>query len=212
MSDQGGGFAPIGGQQPPQTSFEDDEKALKSGRGKMLVAMFVAVAAAIGGFAWYLSAGGENEYGPLGRQINAVDAQYFDRFWSCALPREDMAEISTNVELTAAIAERARTARVYSQHVRETCLPMLDEALPPMDALLAPDDMRAPLDRMRASLVALRAAYDGMARYLDQLTDPFDAEDADFRTAATAIARAWHDYKVAHNELNGIVRSHLEDE
>ncbi len=205
MSDQGG-FTPIA----PGPSLEDEERAMKSGRGRMIAGMVVAIAAAVGGFAFYLSEGGESEYAVIGRSINGIDGEKFDQFWACALPRAELDEIRNNDQLRDAIVQRARTApRRYAQHVRETCLVRLDEAVPAIDQLLAPDDLREHIDGMRVALVALRAAWDAFLAHLDQLgTEPFDAEAAS--DVPLPIARGWYDYKVAYGRVNTIVREHLE--
>lgn len=210
MTDQGqggGGFTPltpIGG-----PSLEQEEKALRSGRGKMLAGMIAAVLAAAAGLAWFVSTSGPSEYGQLGRQINGMRGEHFDAFWACALPREDLRDLRSNEQLVAEVAERAAQPRAYAAHVRTQCMVHLDEHLAPLDALILPDDLQPAVQSLRAAVEAQRSAWQAFLQYLDRVEGGFDAEDAQAQLGA--IARGWYDYKVAHGQINDVLRSHVND-
>ena len=210
MTDQGqggGGFTaltPIGG-----PSLEQEEKALRSGRGKMVAGMAVAVLAAVAGLVWFVSASGPSEYGQLGRQINGMRAEHFDAFWACALPREDLRDIRNDQQLRAEIAERAVQPRAYATHVRTQCMVHLDEHLPPLAALILPEDLDPPVQSLRAAIEAQRTAWGAFLEHLDRVEGGFDAEAADAQLGA--IARGWYDYKVAHGQVNDVIRAHVND-
>lgn len=215
MSDQepnlggGGGLtplSPIGG-----PSLEQEEKALKSGRGRMMAAMIGAVVVAILALAWFVMRQQPSEYGQIGRQINGMRADHFDAFWACALPRADLRDIDRADQLIGEIAERSGTARAYAQHVRNECLVRLDEHLPPMTQLIVPEDLRPSVDQLRTAVEAQRTAWQRYLDHLDHLEGSFDAEDETTSGLITAIARGWYDYKVAHNAINTTIRGHLEE-
>jgi hypothetical protein len=203
-----GGFAPLG--PTPGPSLEEEERAMRSGRGRMIAAMVIAVLAAGGGFAWYLTTSGPNEYGQIGRQINGMKSEHFDAFWACALPGQDVRDIANDQQLRAEIVERARQSPSrYAQMIRETCMDMLDDHVPLLDALLPPEDIRAQIEGLRAALTSLRTAWAAWVDHLSSLEGAFDEEVE--REALTGIARAWFDYKVAHRALNDLIRTHTEE-
>jgi len=210
MSDQSpGGFTPltpIGG-----PSLEQEEKALKSGRGRMMAGMIAAVLVAILGFAWFVMQGQPSEYGQLGRQINGMRADHFDAFWACALPRADLRDIDRADQLIRAISERSGTARPYAQHVRNECLVRLDEHNPQLDQLIIPEDLTANVGQLRAAIDAQRTAWGAYLDHLDRLEGSFDSEDETTTRLITAIARGWYDYKVAHSAINTTVRGHIDE-
>lgn len=210
MTDQGqggGGFTPLTPSGGP--SLEDEERAMKSGRGRMLAAMAVAVLAAIGGMVWFIGSQQPNEYGQIGRQINGMRGEHFDAFWACALPREDIRDLRNDQQLRAAVAQRASAGRAYAQHVRNECMVHLDEHVSPLNALIVPDDLRASVDQLRAAIDAQRQAWSRFLDYLEHLEGGFVADDADEHL--TAIARGWFDYKVAHGAINDVVRGHVSE-
>ena len=205
---QGGGglspLAPVGG-----PSLEQEEKALRSGRGKMLAAMAAAVLAAVAGLVWFVSTSGPSEYGQLGRQINGLRAAHFDAFWACALPREDLRDLRNDRQLRAEIAERAAQPRAYASHVRTQCMVLLDEHVAPLDALILPEDLAAPVQSLRGSIEAQRSAWQAFLAHLDRLEGGFVVDDAEEQIGA--IARGWYDYKVAHGQINDVIRAHVND-
>lgn len=203
----GGGFSPLAPSGGP--SLEQEERALRSGRGRMIAAMVAAVLAAAAGLAWFVSTSGPSEYGQLGRQINGMRAGHFDAFWACALPREDLRDLRNDQRLRAEIAERAAQPRAYASHVRSQCMVLLDEHLAPLDELILPEDLEAPVRSLRASVEAQRSAWLAFLAHLDRVEGGFVAEDADEQLGA--IARGWYDYKVAHGQINDVIRAHVAD-
>lgn len=208
MSDdpQQGGFAPL----PPVggPSLEEEERAMKSGRGRMIAAGAFAVIAAVGALGWFMSTGGENEYAQVGQQINGMRSGHFDMFWSCALPREDVRDIDTAAELKAAVGRFAANPG-YSRIIRTECLVHLDEHRAPLNALIAPPELSAPIAELSTALAALRTAWDALLEYLDRPDMHFDAEDPEADGLLTAVVRGWFDYRVAFGHVNDAVREHL---
>lgn len=210
MTDQGqggGGFTPltpIGG-----PTLEEEERALKSGRGKMIAGMVFAVVVAIGGLIWFVGSQQPSEYGQIGRQINGMRADHFDAFWACALPRADLRDIRNDQQLRSEIAERAASARAYAQHVRSECIVRLDEHVTPLNALIVPADLSAGVEQLRAAINAQRTAWTAFLTHLEHVEGSFDAEAADAHL--TAIARGWFEYKVAHGAINDVLRTHVDE-
>lgn len=206
----GGGFTPLTPLGGP--SLEEEERAMKAGRGRMIVAMIAAVLAAVAGLAWFVARQQPNPYGALGRAINGMRGEHFDAFWACALPRADLRDIDRADQLIREIATRSATPRAYAQHVRTECMVRLDEHVAPMSQLIIPDDLRESYEQMRTALEALRTAWGRYLEHLERLEGPFDADDEAIAGLLTAIARGWHDYKVAHIAINNTIRSHVDQE
>ena len=214
MSDQepnlgGGGYTPltpIGG-----PSLEEEERALKSGRGRMIAGMAFAVVVLLGGLIWFVMQGQPSEYGQLGRQINGMRADHFDAFWACALPRADLRDIDRADQLIGEISERSGTARPYAQHVRNECLVRLDEHNPQLDQLIIPADLTENVGQLRGAIDAQRTAWQAYLDHLNRLEGSFDSEDETTVRLITAIARGWYDYKVAHSAINATIRGHIDE-
>lgn len=211
-----GGWAPLPPTPPagggPGPSLEEEERAMRSGRGRMIAFGLLVVLGIVGGGGWFLMNSGPNPYSAVGRQVNGMRAENFDSFWACALPRTDPRDIRNNEQLMGEIHERARfSASQYAQLVRTTCLAHLNDHVQPLDSLLPTDDLRPPVEALRTALRALIDAWNGYLAYLAGLTAPYDAEAEDATRLVSAIARAWFDYKVAHGQINDIVRSHVDD-
>lgn len=208
-SDQPGGFAPL----PPVggPSLEDEERAMKSGRGRMLAAAAFAVVLAGGALAWFITTSGPNEYGQLGQQVNGMRGQYFDAFWACALPREDVRDLNSPDELKGMIARLSANSG-YVRIIRTECLHHLDEHRAPLDALIAAPGLGEPIGRLSAALAALRAAWEAYVAYLETPGLEFSAEDPDADRMITEIVQRWIDYRHAIREINDIVREHVTED
>lgn len=204
----GGGFQPLTPLGGP--SLEDEQRAMKSGRGRMLAAMIAATVAAIGGFFWFATSQQPSEYGQIGRQINGLDQAHFDQFWACALPRANMANLTTNDALTGAIAERATRGRAYGLHVRTECMVKLDEQGPALTNLIVPEDLRADVDALKTAIDAQRTAWTSMNTSLEA-GETFDLEDDASRRHVSAITRGWYDYKQAMSRINTTIRGHIHE-
>lgn len=204
---QQGGFDPL----PPVggPSLEEEERAMKSGRGGMIAAAAFAVLLVVGASAWFLTTSGPNEYGQIGQQVNGMRAEHFDTFWSCALPREDVRDLDTADELKAALARFSANTEGYVRILRTECLVHLTQHQAPLDALIAPPELSGPIGELSAALVALRSAWDAYLEHLSQPDFTFDAEDPETDRLLTAVVRGWFDYRVAFGHVNDAVREHL---
>lgn len=208
---QGGGITPLG-PGGPGPSLEEEERAMKSGRGRMLVVAFLAVVGAVAAFGWYLTTAGPNEYGQFGQQINGLRTDHFDTFWSCALPREDIRGLRTNVQLTDAIVRFAASPRTYATMVRTTCMVHLEEHGPALDGLIPPEGVHDAYDALRGALTAQRDAWRALLDHLDTITEGgLDPADATAGPLLTAVVRAWVDYRTAIGEINDLIRPHVEE-
>jgi hypothetical protein len=207
---QGGGITPLG-PGGPGPSLEEEERAMKSGRGRMLVVAAIAVIGAIAAFGWYLTTAGPNEYGQFGQQVNGLRSAHFDTFWSCALPREDIRGLRTNVQLQDAIVRLASSARAYARVVRTDCMVHLEEHGPALDGLLPPEGVHEAFDALRAALTAQRDAWRALLDHMDTLAGGLDATDATSGPLLTAVVRAWVDYRGAIGDINDLIRPHVED-
>lgn len=206
----GGGFAPLptGG---PGPSLEDEERAMKSGRGRMLAVSALAVVGAIAGFGWYLTSAGPNEYGQFGQQVNGLRTAHFDTFWSCALPREDIRGLRTNVQLQDAIVRLASAARTYGRMVRTDCMVHLEEHGPALEGLIPPEGVHESYDELRAALAAQTTAWRALLDHLDQTEGALDPENETSRPLLMAVVRAWVDYRTAIGHVNDVIRPHVEE-
>jgi hypothetical protein len=206
----------VGGGLPPSSplggpSLEAEEKAMKSGKGRMLAVMILAVVAAVAGLVLYMASGGEEEaYGTFGRNVNGLRRDHFDTFWGCALRGANLDDVRTNEDLAAAINQRATNGKtVYARHLRDDCMPFLADLEPKLLTLIPPEDLADKLRELGAAVGALRSAVSAYVAYIEGLGDaPYDAEDASEHV--TAVARGWYDYKRVHNEINRAVAEKLE--
>jgi hypothetical protein len=178
-----------------------------------MIAFAVAVlAAVVAGGAYFLTTSGPSPYGAIGRAVNGMRSENFDSFWACALPRTNARDIRNDQQLRGEIHERARfSASQYAQLVRSQCMAHLNDHVQPLDALLPPDDLRPPVEALRVALRALIEAWNAYLAYLQALSGSYDAESEEASAAVGAIARAWFDYRVAHGQINDVVRTHVND-
>ncbi len=204
----GGGTPPLGPVGGP--SLEDEEKAMHSGRWRMMTAMIVAVVLAVGALVWYMGSGGEDEaYATFGRNINGLGEKYFDQFWGCALRGTDLRNLHNDQDLRDNINLRAQQGgKAYADHVREQCLPMLGKLDDGLTKLLPPTEMQKDFQAMAASVPALESAWSGYIAYVDGLSGPYDPEAASEKLGK--IARGWYDFKRTHASLNKALRSKLQ--
>ncbi|NCQ60007.1 MAG: hypothetical protein GW913_04955 [Myxococcales bacterium] len=189
-------------------AFEDEEKAMKSGRGRMMAMMVIAVLAAIAAFIFSISGGEDETYSTFGRNINRLDAQDFRAFWGCAF--QGAVEVHNNHELTVALEQRAtRGGARYGTMVRDTCLPKLTELEPGLGGLIPPDDMREQLTALTGSVTEMRSGFSDWTAYLITIEegDSYDADAA--HDSAQKIAHGWFEYRRIHGELNRALREKL---
>ena len=81
--------------------------------------------------------------------------------------------------------------------------------MPPLDALILPEDLQPGVRALRASVEAQQSAWTAFLSRLEQTEGGFDLEGAS--DELNAIARGWYEYKVAHNDVNDVLRSHIAD-
>jgi len=205
----------VGGEAPPSSplggaSLEDEEKAMRKGKGRMMVGMIVAVLLAIGAIVLVMISGGQDEaYSNWGRHINGVRLAHFDAFWGCTLQGANLADIRDNTELLRQIDVRATQGGArYATHVQETCMPKLAGLEARLDLKAPPDDMVTDVREIKDAAAALRSNWSDLVSQLARRSeDTFD--EAAARTSVNNIAKAWYDYRRIHSRMNSKVREHL---
>ncbi|MDD9942567.1 MAG: hypothetical protein OXU20_16120 [Myxococcales bacterium] len=192
-------------------TLADQEAAMKKGKGRSLV-LFVAFGALLVGLLFFLMGGGDERrvYSELGRKINRVKLEGFDRFWGCALKGEDLRTIKSNTDLTYHLMGRAaRVGRPYAQHLRDSCLPLLADIEPELDVLIVHDaELKADVSRMSEATGDLRSALGGLVSYLDK--DELEFEEAMAQGHIKKIARAWYEFRKASSHANKLIKGKLE--
>jgi hypothetical protein len=206
----GGGSPPLG--PPLGPSLEAEEKALKKGKGPMMAIMIIVPLLIVGTFVGYILLTGEGEqYKTLRRNVNAYRTEYFDGFWACALDGTPLSGLQSNEDVIREINRRAGSQQRprWTAHVRDDCMPKLEELEPKLQALIAPAEMAEHLNAVIAATAAHRTTFSGYLGYLDGLAAdaPYDSEDASEHTLA--ISRAWFDYRKAQIEINDAIREKL---
>jgi hypothetical protein len=191
-------------------TLADEEAAMRSGRGRMLVGWAVVAIAIVVGVVLFVGDDDEGRvYRELGKQINGLKQAKFDMFWGCALQGAVLHDLKNNTDLAFEIDGRGQKGRRnYAAHIKQDCQGMLDEIEPVLDALITPADLTPSVGAMRDATGELRSAWNGYLSYLDN-----EEQDYDEATAAPLIAkigRAWYDFKKAHTALNQVLKSHLE--
>jgi hypothetical protein len=191
-------------------TLADEEAALRKGKAGSLIAVSVLGLAVLGGL-FYLMGGDDNArvYGDIGKQINGLKQASFDNFWSCALQGEDLRDVTSNTELTARLDTLGRDGgRKFAENLRTACKPQLENIGPALDTLIVPTDMQGPVRAMSEAAANLRTATSGFIIYLD---DPeLDYDEVASRPHVQAMARAWYEFKKAHNEANQVIKAHRE--
>jgi hypothetical protein len=74
----------------------EDAKAFNKGKGRLLFVMIALLLLSVAAFGWYLVQDQPNPYGELGKQVNGLRGQYFDGFWTCALPGKQLAALKND--------------------------------------------------------------------------------------------------------------------
>jgi hypothetical protein len=186
----------------------EDAKAFNKGKGKLLVAMLGMLALSLAAFAWYLVQDQPNPYGELGKQVNGLRGQYFDGFWTCALPGKRLVELKNDKDLRAEIDTRAEARERYAQHLSNKCRPQARELIVRLRALLPPDEAKKSLKEMVDGLIKIDEGAGQFAQYLQDLEGPYEAESGG--PAMLGLVRGWYDFRKAHAALNQLVRDKLQ--
>ena len=203
----GGGLPPL---QPlrPLGSLEDDEKALKKGRGRMAFGMVAALVALAGALVFAMAGDPNEAYAAFGRNLNGLDRTHYDAFWGCVF--EGPMDASDNREMAAELHERAgRGGKAFGAYVRDSCLSKLDEYDTGLEALIVPEDLGEEVLALHEKVRAQRQSWAEYIAHLDALGEEgYDAEAA--RANVIAVTRAWHEYRRAYLDLNTAIGAHLE--
>jgi hypothetical protein len=186
----------------------EDAKAFNKGKGKLLSGMLGMLALALAAFAWYLVQDQPNPYGELGKQVNGLRGQYFDGFWTCALPGKRLVELKNDQELRDELNTRAAARERYAQHLSNKCRPQTQELIVRLRALLPPDEAKKSVQEMIAGLTKIDEGAGQFAQYLQGLEGPYVAEAGE--PAMSGLVRGWYDFRKAHAALNQLVREKLQ--
>ena len=202
--------APLGSPQAGG-SYEDDEKAMRSGKGRMLAAMIVAVLASGIGLTWYVMQGdASNSYREFGKTVNGLHNNQWLKFWECSLQSGAAYErVKTNTDLKLALDQRAsRGGARFGGLIRDRCMPRLAEMHDHYAALLPPPDLAEKVRAVATAADALRAGFSEYIAFLDAAGASYDAETSG--PPIMKIAKAWFDYKNAFNALNRELRKKID--
>jgi hypothetical protein len=188
----------------------DAEAAMHKGRsGSLLVMGGLGIALVLG---LVMLVGGEDQqrvYGEIGKTINGLERAHVEQFWACVLPGENIEELRTSTDVITKVDGRAlERGRNYGQHVRNKCLPKLEDVGPQLDTLIAPEDLKPEIIAMRKANEQLRSAWSGFISYLDDPELQYDQEAA--KPHVTAIARGWYEFKKAYAEVNKNIKTKLQ--
>lgn len=193
----------------PLLSLEQEQAALRKGRGRMLAGILFSVLVAVGGLA-ALTLGSDEErvYREIGKKVNGSKVAHFDSFWACAFPGYNVRNMKNNEQLWAQLDLRASSGPSrYARHVRDTCLKQLSDMQPKFDALIPPDDLRPDVEDLSQALGRLRSAWSGLVAYLDDEQLKYDATVA--QPHGMRIARGWYDFRRAHAAINSKLKNKL---
>jgi hypothetical protein len=191
-------------------ALADAEASMHKGRAGSLLLLAALALALVGGLVFMV--GGEDQarvYGEIGKRVNGLSRASFDQFWACALQGENVQDIKSNAELAAQLGGRARErGRNYGLHLREECLPKLEDIGPQLDTLIVPQDLQLDVDALKKSNASLRTAFSDYIAYLDN--PELDYDDTAARPLLDPIAHAWYDFRKSQAAINKIVKTKIE--
>lgn len=185
----------------------EDAKAFNKGKGSLLFAMLGLLALSVIGFGWYLVQDQPNHYGELGKQINGLRGQYFDGFWTCALPGKRLSELKNDGDVRAELHTRGVALARYGQHLSGKCRGEVRELSVRLKALLPPDDARPLIGAMVDALGKMDEGTRVYADYLQSIEGPYQAESAE--SSLAGLVRGWYEFRKAHAALNQLIRDKL---
>lgn len=186
----------------------EDAKAFNKGKGRLLFAMLGLLLAALLAFGWYLVQDQPNPYGELGKQVNGLRSQYFDGFWTCALPGKRLAEIKSDVDLRGELHARAEAGPRYADHLTSKCKPMVSELSVRLRALIPPQEAKPSVAAMVDALAKMDSGARRFAEHVQQQEGGYVAEAAE--PSQSDLVRGWYEFRKAHGALNKLVRDQLQ--
>ncbi len=204
MSDdlQLGGAPPLG----PGPSLEDEEKAMKSGKGGLIAILGGIVVLAVGGLAFMMSGGDAEAYETLGQNVNGAKRELFDGFWGCVFQGDT--DPANNTELASELHQRAaRGSERFAEYVRRSCLPKLTELETRLRALIPPEDMVQSVNELIAATETMKGGWSDYVAYVEALEGPYDETTA--ADKVSTIARGWFEFKSTIGAINRAVREKI---
>ena len=194
----------------PARVSDSEEAALKQGRGGLFFGLGALCLALLVGLWLFVSGDDEQRvYGELGRRVNGLRQSSFDPFFGCLLPQVNLADLKRADDLLTQLEKRARDGRAaYALHLRQECLPKLQDVEPELGTLILPEELREDVDRMRNATSLLRSATSALSSYLDDPERQYDEEAA--RDHLEGIARGWFDWKSGQASFNKRLKEKLE--
>jgi hypothetical protein len=189
-------------------SIASAERAMRRGRGRMIAAMVVAAAAAIGALAFAMRDDDHESYRAFGRYANGLEAAHFDGFVGCALDGE--ARFRDDEALRSAFHRRASDGGAgYGTHLRTACLAELTALAEGLAELIPPAALEGELDRERDSVRELASGTSDYAARLEASDPPGAYDEAAAEVALDRMVRAWFSFRSAHAAINAFLRDAL---
>lgn len=186
----------------------EDAKAFNKGKGRLLFAMLGLLLVAVLGFGWYLVQDQPNPYGELGKQVNGLRGQYFDGFWTCALPGKRLVDLKSDADLRSELHMRATARGRYAEHLSSKCRPFTSELMVRLRALLPPQDAQPFVKQMLSALGKMDEGARDYAQHLQELEGAYVDEAAE--PSQSGLVRGWYEFRKAHAGLNQLVRDQLQ--
>jgi len=186
----------------------EEAKAFNKGKGRLLFGMLGLLLLAVLGFGWYLVQDQPNPYGELGKQVNGLRGQYFDGFWTCALPGKRLVELKSDADLRTELHTRAQAGARYADHLLNKCRPLTSELAVRLRALIPPPEAQPFVKEMLSALSKMDEGARDYAQYIQQLEAPYVSDAAE--PTQSGMVRGWYEFRKAHGALNQLVRVHLQ--
>lgn len=190
-------------------SFEEEERAMQGGKGKMLGFLAVLAILVVGGLVALLSMGNDTEtYREFGREVNGMHRDHFEQFWRCAMQGPAMENVRNNRDLDSLLIQRATNGRNrYGTMMKDTCLPKLKAMRPKLDAMLPPEEIQTDVVNLSQKIATLATAWEEFIVVLDGSREGFDADAS--QSKRDEIARAWFEYKRAFGAIQDKIRAKI---
>ncbi len=201
----GGGAPQVGG------TLADEEAAMKSGKGRMLIAIIgTCVVVVVGAVLLLVQGESHEEFREAGKLVNGAGIKgNFDKFWGCALRNVDLRDLKNAEDLISQINMRGADGRArYAKYVEASCIEKLSDMQTKLDVLTVPQELQTNATGMKDAASQLRGAWSGYLVYLTDSKDSYD--DGEARDKLKEVARGWYEFKKAHASLNNTLKEKLE--